>query len=65
MEVNFNLTERIPVLENDLVSLFKSTITLYSREKTSECSWMIKASGQETILGEAKFSFPSADRFID
>lgn len=55
MEVSFNLTERIPVLRNGLVSLLNSTITLYSKKKTNGCSWMIRGGGKETILGEFKF----------
>ena len=52
MEVSFNLTERVPVLENGLVSLFNSTITLFSKEKTSDCSWELRGKGRESILGK-------------
>ena len=51
MEVSFNLTERVPVLENGLVSLFNSTITLFSKEKTDDCSWELRGKGRESILG--------------
>ena len=52
MEVSFNLTERIPVLSNGLVSLLDSTITLFSKRKTDRCSWKLRGEGKETILGE-------------
>ena len=52
MEVSFNLTERVPVLSNGLVSLLNSTITLFSQEKTEDCSWQLRGEGKETILGK-------------
>ena len=53
MEVRSNLTERVPVLPNGLVSLLNSTIILYSKEKIEdECSWNMNGTGRETILGE-------------
>ena len=53
MEVRFNLTDRVPVLPNGIVSLVDSTITLYSKEKIeNECSWRLSGTGRETILGE-------------
>ena len=52
MKVSFNLTERISVLSNGLVSLVDSTLTLFSRGKTDGCSWELRGEGQETILGE-------------
>ena len=52
MEVSFNLTERVPVLENGLVSLFNSTITLFSKEKKDGCSWKLRGEGRESILGK-------------
>ena len=52
MEVSFNLTERIPVLSNGLVSLLDTTITLFSKRKTDRCSWKLRGEGKETILGE-------------
>ena len=52
MEVSFNLTERVPVLENGLISLFNSTITLFSKEKTEDCSWELRGEGRESILGK-------------
>ena len=52
VEVSFNLTERVPVLENGLVSLFNSTITLLSKEKTEDCSWRLRGEGRESILGK-------------
>ena len=52
VEVSFNLTERVPVLKNGLVSLFNSTITLLSKEKTEDCSWRLRGEGRESILGK-------------
>ena len=54
IEVRFNLTERVPVLPNGLVSLVDSTITLSSsREKTGNaCIWKISGTGREAILGK-------------
>ena len=57
MEVRFNLTERVPVLKNGLVSLFRSTIILYSKEKTNDCSWKLRGEGRETILGKLVVSW--------
>ena len=55
MEVRFNLTQRVPVLPNGLISLFNSTIILFSREKIEDgCSWEMTGGGQEAILGELK-----------
>ena len=51
MEVSFNLTERVPVLTNGLVSLLDSTLTLFSSGKTDGCSWKLRGEGKETILG--------------
>ena len=51
MEVSFNLTERVPVLANGLVSLLDSTITLFSSGKTDVCSWELRGEGKETIFG--------------
>jgi len=52
MEIKFNLTEKVPVLTNGLVSLLNSTITLFSQEKTDDCSWKLRGEGKETILDE-------------
>ena len=52
IEVSFNLTEKVPVLKNGLVSLLNSTITLFSKEKTNDCSWKLRGEGKETILGK-------------
>ena len=52
MEIKFNLTEKVPVLTNGLVSLLNSTITLFSQEKTDDCSWKLRGEGKETILGK-------------
>ena len=53
IELRFNLTERVPVLPNGLVSLVDSTITLFSRGRTEdECAWTIGGAGHETIFGE-------------
>ena len=54
MEIRFNLTERVPVLTNGLVSLLNSTITVFSKEKTDDCSWELRGEGKETILGKKK-----------
>ena len=56
MRVRFNLTERVPVLENGLVSLFNSTIKLVSKEKTDGCSWKLRGEGRESILGRQNMS---------
>ena len=52
MEVSFNLTEKVPVLSNGLVSLLNSTITLFSQKKTDNCSWKLRGKGKETMLGK-------------
>ena len=53
MEVRLNLTEKIPVLPNGLVTLFNSTIMLYSKAKIeNKCSWKMSGTGQESILGK-------------
>ena len=52
MEVSFNLTERVPVLKNGLVSLLNSTIILFSKKKENTCSWTLGGKGNETILGK-------------
>ena len=52
LEVSFNLTQKVAVLSNGLVSLLNSTITLFSKEKTDDCSWKLRGEGKETILGK-------------
>ena len=53
IEVRFNLTDKVPLLPNGIISLVDSTITLYSKEKNeNECSWKMSGTGRETILGE-------------
>ena len=53
MEVRLNLTEKVPVLPNGLVTLFNSTIMLYSKEKLENtCSWKMSGTGEEAILGK-------------
>ena len=64
MEVRFNLTEKVPVLTNGLVSLLNSTITLFSREKTDDCSWELRGEGKETILGKKQFSSNDLTHFF-
>ena len=60
MEVSFNLTERVPVLENGLISLIDSTITLFSEEKkTDACSWGLRGEGQEAFLSKIPICFYS------
>ena len=54
MEVSFILTEQVRVLENGLVTLVSSTITLFSQRQTegSECNWKLRGQGRESILGK-------------
>ena len=61
MGVTFNLTERVPVLENGVISLIDSTITLFSEEKkTDTCSWKLRGEGKEAFLSKIPIRFYSA-----
>ena len=52
MQVSLNLTERVPVLMNGLVSLLNTTITLYAKQNANGCNLKLRGTGKETILGK-------------
>ncbi|XP_065051182.1 uncharacterized protein LOC135680889 isoform X1 [Rhopilema esculentum] len=54
VQVHFNLTQRVPVLQNGLVSLLSTTITLYTLHNGRDGynGWLLKGTGKETILDE-------------
>ncbi len=53
INVNFNLTEVVAVLENNLVSLLNATISLTSVQGSDGDydDWLLKGKGREVILG--------------
>eukprot|EP00794_Sanderia_malayensis_P021371 gene21371-23454_t len=53
-EVNFNLTEMVPVLTNNLVALLNATITLSSTQRLTGDydNWELSGQGREVILDE-------------
>eukprot|EP00794_Sanderia_malayensis_P013023 gene13024-14362_t len=54
LNVKFNLTERVDVVDGGIVSLFNTTLRLYSTKNNNGHygDWKLAGSGEEAILGE-------------
>ena len=52
-QVSFNLTERVLVLSNGLVSLMNTTMTLFTDAQSGGyADWKMSGKGKETIMGK-------------
>ncbi len=56
LSANFNLTESVAVLQNNLVSLLNTTMSLTSKQQNKGRrlfrSWKLSGKGEEVILGK-------------